>query len=100
MLSIGITSTDPAGFLSTVGKPDQLKQAQRDLQFLQGRPMHCDYLSGLFIENGLINPLNRGTFYSYKDAVGEIQGVALITSYADRTTRSSSGKPPTGDDND
>jgi ribosomal protein S18 acetylase RimI-like enzyme len=80
MQSIAITTTHPAGVLPPVGYPEQLTQAQRDeaLQFLQGRPMHCAYLSGLIIENGIVNPLNRGTFYAYRDSLGEIQGVALI----------------------
>jgi ribosomal protein S18 acetylase RimI-like enzyme len=81
MQSIAITTTHPAGvLLPPVGKPERLTQAQRyeALHFLQGQSMHCAYLSGLIIENGIVNPLNRGTFYAYRSSLGEIQGVALI----------------------
>lgn len=48
------------------------------LQFLPKKPAHCAYLADLIQENGLISPLNRGTFYASKNFLGELRGVALI----------------------
>jgi ribosomal protein S18 acetylase RimI-like enzyme len=81
MQSIPITTTCRACvLLSAVGQPELLTHAHREevLEFLRDRPVHCAYLSGLIIENGITSFLNRGTFYAYRDALGEIQGVALV----------------------
>jgi uncharacterized protein len=48
------------------------------LKFLDGRPLHTVCLRGLILENGLVSPANRGAFYSYRDAAGQMEGVALI----------------------
>jgi uncharacterized protein len=48
------------------------------LKFLEARPLQTVYLSGLIRDNGVSNPLNRGTFYGYRDSSGELEGVALI----------------------
>ncbi len=48
------------------------------LAFLQSRPIHTAYLSGLIRDNGLESPLNRGTFYAYRNQAGQVEGVALI----------------------
>ncbi len=48
------------------------------LRFLPKKPAHCAYLTGLIEENGLVSPLNRGTFYASRNFMGEIHGVALV----------------------
>jgi predicted GNAT family acetyltransferase len=35
-------------------------------------------MAGLILENGLVSPANRGDFYAYRNAAGELEGVALI----------------------
>ena len=58
----------------------QLPSSARDevLSFLQVRPLHTAYLSGIIRENGLVNDLNRGSFYGYRNCLGQLEGVALI----------------------
>lgn len=48
------------------------------LNFLERRPIHTAHLAGMVRDNGLHNPLNRGTFYGYRNYLGELEGVALI----------------------
>jgi predicted GNAT family acetyltransferase len=35
-------------------------------------------MAGMIRDNGLDSPLNRGTFYAYRDETGNLQGIALI----------------------
>ncbi len=46
--------------------------------FLERRPVHTAYLAGMVRDNSLENELNRGTFYSYRNPLGTLEGVALI----------------------
>jgi ribosomal protein S18 acetylase RimI-like enzyme len=46
--------------------------------FLSRRPLHTFNLLGFILDNGLVNPLNRGTFYAYRDEAGRLEGVALV----------------------
>src|SRR5687768_17407400 len=48
------------------------------LAFLAGRPAHTVFILGFIHDNGLESPLNRGTFYGYRDGQGRLEGVALI----------------------
>lgn len=48
------------------------------LEFLEERPVHTAYLAGLLRDNGISSPLNRGTFFGYRNADGLLEGVALI----------------------
>src|SRR5438034_707043 len=48
------------------------------LAFLARRPIHTVIMAGFIRDNGLVSPLNRGTFYSCRDANGDLKGVALI----------------------
>jgi predicted GNAT family acetyltransferase len=48
------------------------------LAFLSERPLHTFGLTGLIRDNGLVSPLNRGSFYACHDEGGNIDGVALI----------------------
>jgi uncharacterized protein len=58
------------------------------LQFLAQRPSHTFGLSGFIRTNGMVSPLNRGTFYAYRDEAGELEGVALIGHHILFETRS------------
>lgn len=59
-------------------KPLENSEYAEVLEFLGRRPTHTAYLAGLICDNGLQSPLNRGTFYGYRNLAGEIDGVALI----------------------
>ena len=48
------------------------------LAFLGRRPIHTVALVGFIRDNGLVSPLNRGTFYVCRDPRGHIEGIALI----------------------
>ncbi|HJX93458.1 MAG TPA: GNAT family N-acetyltransferase [Pyrinomonadaceae bacterium] len=48
------------------------------LEFLSRRPVHTVTLVGFIRDNGLVNPLNRGTFYSCRNRAGLLEGVSLI----------------------
>jgi predicted GNAT family acetyltransferase len=56
-----------------------MRESEREvLSFLAVRPIHTVIMAGLIRDNGLVSPLNRGTFYSCRDAAGRLEGVALI----------------------
>ena len=48
------------------------------LAFLAQRPLHTVIMAGFIRDNGLVSPLNRGTFYGCRDASGYLEGVALV----------------------
>lgn len=48
------------------------------LEFLSRRPIHNVGMIGFIRDNGLVSKLNRGTFYGYRNGMGELEGVALI----------------------
>lgn len=48
------------------------------LAFLKARPLNTAYLTGLIQDNGVVSSYNRGTFYSYRNFAGELEGIALI----------------------
>ena len=48
------------------------------LAFLAARPIHTVCMAGFIRDNGIVSPLNRGTFYGCRDAAGQLEGVALI----------------------
>ncbi|HWQ31814.1 MAG TPA: GNAT family N-acetyltransferase [Blastocatellia bacterium] len=58
----------------------RLTRGQEDevLQFLARRPLHTVIMSGLIRDNGLESPLNRGSFYGWRNLKGDLLGVALI----------------------
>lgn len=64
----------------TTGKARELKSCNTKevLDFLSVRPVHTVVMTSFINDNGLENPLNRGTFYGYKNAEGTLEGVALI----------------------
>jgi GNAT superfamily N-acetyltransferase len=48
------------------------------LGFLAERPVQTVCLAGFIRDNGLVSPLNRGTFYGCRNSEGRLEGVALI----------------------
>ena len=48
------------------------------LDFLSERPLHTVVMVSLIRDNGIVSPLNRGTFYGCRDINGYLEGVALI----------------------
>jgi predicted GNAT family acetyltransferase len=48
------------------------------LTFLAERPIHTVTMVGFINDNGLVSPLNRGTFYGCRNLEGQLEGVALI----------------------
>jgi uncharacterized protein len=53
-------------------------QEQEALAFLAARPIHTVIMAGFIRDNGLVSPLNRGTFYCCRDNQDRLKGVALI----------------------
>ena len=48
------------------------------LNFLALRPVHTIYVRDLIRNNGLQSPLNRGSFYAFRNREGKLEGVALF----------------------
>lgn len=48
------------------------------LSFLSERPLHTVVMASMIRDNGIVSPLNRGTFYGCRDINGYLEGVALI----------------------
>jgi hypothetical protein len=48
------------------------------LEFLAQRPIHTVAMMSLIRDNGVVSPLNRGTFYGCRDLNGGLEGVALV----------------------
>ena len=57
-----------------LGEEDRLEV----LAFLAERPLHTVVMAGFIRDNGLVSPLNRGTFYGCRNSEGRLEGVALI----------------------
>jgi len=51
------------------------------LAFLVERPVHTVVMASFIRDNGLVSPLNRGTFYGCRNSEGRLEGVALIGHY-------------------
>src|SRR4030095_10031966 len=48
------------------------------LSFLFTRPVHTVCMVSYIRDNGIESPLNRGTFYGYRNEDGRLEGLALI----------------------
>jgi len=48
------------------------------LAFLARRPIHTVCMASFVQDNGVVSPLNRGTFYGYRGNSGTLEGVALV----------------------
>ncbi|HEV2704743.1 MAG TPA: GNAT family N-acetyltransferase [Pyrinomonadaceae bacterium] len=66
-----------ASAAAVVARLDETHTAEV-LGFLAERALHTVYMMGLIRDNGIVSPLNRGTFYGCRDAAGALEGVALI----------------------
>jgi predicted GNAT family acetyltransferase len=72
--------TDSQFPLAAAGSVNALQNSELVdvLEFLGRRPIYTVYLAGMIRDNGLESHLNRGTFYGYRNHLGELEGVALI----------------------
>jgi uncharacterized protein len=59
-------------------KPLANSEQSEVLQFLSQRAIHTVSMMSLIQDNGLVHPLNRGTFYGCRDTNGQLEGVALV----------------------
>src|ERR1700674_2963497 len=48
------------------------------MDFLGQRPIHTVAMIGFINDNGIVSPLNRGTFYGCRNLQGQLEGVALV----------------------
>ena len=53
-------------------------QEAEALEFLAAQPVHNVYMAGFIRDNGLVSPLNRGTFYGCRHGSDPLEGIALI----------------------
>src|SRR4030095_4845261 len=51
---------------------------QEVLAFLSIRPVHTVVMKSFIIDNGMEGEMNRGNFFGYRNANGDLEGVALI----------------------
>src|SRR5262245_45499554 len=65
---------------SAAGNVMQLEEQHKNetLAFLSTRILHTFVMTGWLHDNGVVNPLNRGTFYAYRNQAGQLDGGALI----------------------
>jgi predicted GNAT family acetyltransferase len=83
MQAFPLTNSGAISYLPLVetgGRVQPLENCEyaETLAFLEKRAIYTAYLTGLIRDNGLQNPLNRGTFYSYRNDLGQLEGVGLI----------------------
>jgi len=72
----GATAPAPAALPAT--RPLSPGDAPEVLAFLAARPLHTVNMAALIRDNGLVSPLNRGTFHACRDEAGRLEGVALV----------------------
>lgn len=63
-----------------LSRVSELKNNNREeaLAFLAIRPVHTVVMTSFINDNGMESDLNRGKFFSYKNAQGTLEGMALI----------------------
>jgi predicted GNAT family acetyltransferase len=77
--------------LSSVSVRQLVSNDQEEvLAFLSERPLHTVAMAGFIRDNGVVSPLNRGTFYGCRNLMGQLEGVALIGHAILMETRSDS----------
>jgi ribosomal protein S18 acetylase RimI-like enzyme len=54
---------------------DDLEEA---LNFLKVNPVQTVVMSSFIADNGIVSKLNRGSFFGYRSASGDLEGIALI----------------------
>ena len=72
------TVTPSVVFDAAAAEPLAEKHKAEILAFLRERPLHTVYMTGCILDNGVVSPLNRGSFYGYRGRDGRLEGVALI----------------------
>ncbi|HKQ51154.1 MAG TPA: GNAT family N-acetyltransferase [Pyrinomonadaceae bacterium] len=73
-----VSSSVPAWEGFPVVEPLRARHAAETLAFLAERPLHTVAMAGFIRENGIQSPLNRGSFYGSRNALGRLEGVALV----------------------
>lgn len=77
-----ITKTNSQRFFGPVTsrriEPLREEHKNEALGFLATRTEHTFVMAGWILDNGLVSPLNRGTFYGHRNERGQLDGVALI----------------------
>ena len=69
----------PSSFTGALSTTRLAEDDKRELlQFLAERPLHNVVMAGLVRDNGVESKFHRGTFFGCRNAVGELEGVALI----------------------
>jgi ribosomal protein S18 acetylase RimI-like enzyme len=68
----------PATFDSNIVQPLSGSSEAEVLDFLFERPVQTFGMIGAIKDNGLVSPLNRGTFWGCRDSTGKLEGVGLI----------------------
>ena len=66
---------------SSMAQPVELLKAEQEaevLDFLAAHPSLSFVMTGWIKDNGLVSEHNRGSFYATRNALGQIDGVALI----------------------
>lgn len=65
---------------SALSRVSELTENERQevLSFLSVRPVHTVVMTSFINDNGLQSELNRGKFFGYRNAEGNLEGVALI----------------------
>ena len=72
------TAASQLGVVPPMAHPLEASEEAAVLRFLAERPLHTVTMVGFIRDNGLNNPLNRGTFFGYRNFAGVLEGVALI----------------------
>jgi len=62
------------------GRVGCLTEADRReaLSFLAVRPVQTVVMTSFILDNGMVSELHRGEFFGYRNAAGELEGIALI----------------------
>lgn len=78
MPEISLQNRQPS--LTTDGGVEALVNGNKHevLKFLAARPLSTFIQTSWIRDNGLVSPHNRGMFYGYRDAAGQLAGVALV----------------------
>jgi predicted GNAT family acetyltransferase len=69
-----VPATVPAVTVQLLTAKDEIEV----LAFLSQRPIHTFAMKSFIHDNGLVSPLNRGSFYGCRDLNGHLEGVALV----------------------
>src|SRR5713226_985643 len=96
MLAVSPLTITPPPVITLPGGPLRVEPLARKheaevLAFLAERPIHTVIMAGLIRDNGLVSPLNRGSFYDCRNTMGHLEGVALLGHVTMVETRNDAG---------